>query len=115
MKIRGKIVFQGDLKDISGASVSVRIQDVSRADGPSVTISEYRIEKLPVGTNTRTSVPFEITMDIIPTRAYCTIWAHIDVDGDDQVSIGDYITMESFPVTAASSANFVVVRVRQVK
>jgi hypothetical protein len=52
------------------------------------------------------NIPFEIIVDIIPVRAYYTIWVHVDVDADGQVSIGDYITMESFPVTATSSADF---------
>jgi len=28
-----------------------------------------------------------------------TIWAHVDVDRDGRVSTGDFITVQSYPVT----------------
>ena len=38
-----------------------------------------------------------------------------DVDGDGQVSRGDYITMESYPVLTHGYPHVVIVRLRKVK
>ena len=112
--IHGKIVFQGDLIDISGASVKIEIHDVSRADAKSVTVSTFQIDKLPMHSSTANSIPFEMSVDFIPRRADYSIWAHIDVDGDDQISIGDFITMQSYPIKTQRVNEPFTVSVRQV-
>jgi hypothetical protein len=43
-----------------------------------------------------------------------TIWAHVDVDGDDRVSPGDFITTASYPITESDAGAPRRVLVRQV-
>ena len=112
--IKGKIVFQGDVLDISGASVKIEIHDVSRADAKSVTVSTFQIHKLSKHSSTANSIPFELSVDFIPRKVNYSIWAHIDVDRDNQISKGDFITMQSYPIKPQNVHEPFIVTVRQV-
>lgn len=114
MRIRGTITFKGAIADISGAVVFVRIVDVSLADAAACTLSEYRVS-LSSRTNTSTKIPFELDVNIIDTRRSYTITAHVDLDGDGKISVGDYITMQSFPVRGDSLSPYYLVEVRRVE
>ena len=114
MRIRGAIKFKGPITDISGAVVSVRLVDVSRADAVACTLSEYRVS-LSYKTNTSTKIPFELDVNIIDTIGNYTIMVHIDLNGDGKVCIGDYITMQSFPVYRDSLSDYYLVEVCRVE
>ena len=88
--------------------------DVSRADAAASTVSEYRISSLPAGTNTSYKINFELTADVVDSRGSYILAAHVDLDGDGKVSIGDYITKESFPISVQSPSAYYAVRVRRV-
>jgi len=112
--IRGELLFEGMPVDLAGAAVYVRLMDVSYADAPARMVSEYHISSLPAGTSTAHKIPFEFEADIVDTKGHYSLAAHIDLDKDGKVSIGDYITMESFPVSVGSPSTFHVVRVRRI-
>jgi hypothetical protein len=51
---------------------------------------------------------------VLPRRPDVSpIWVHVDVDGDGRVSLGDYVTMASYPVPAGDGER-VAVAVRRV-
>jgi uncharacterized lipoprotein YbaY len=112
--IRGELSFQDNTVSLSGAAVYVRLIDVSLADAAARTVSEYQNRSLPDGTNTSHKINFELTADPVDSRGSYTIAAHVDLDGDGKASIGDYITMESFPVSVQSPSAHYVVRVRRI-
>jgi hypothetical protein len=45
-------------------------------------------------------VPFSIDVDDadVDPRAHYVVTAHADLDGDGEVSVGDYVTVESYPL-----------------
>lgn len=114
MRVRGAISFSGAVTDISGAAVFVRLIDVSRADAEASTISEFRVLSLPRGTDTSKKIPFEFDFVITDLKASYVITAHVDVDRDGEVSVGDYITMQSIPFRAGSLSTFYDVEVRRI-
>lgn len=113
--IRGELYFEDNIVNLSGAAVYVRIVDVSLADGAAQTVSEYQMASLPVGANTSNKINFELTADPIDSRRSYSVTAHVDLDGDGKPSIGDYITMESFPVSVQSPSTHYVIRVRRIR
>jgi uncharacterized lipoprotein YbaY len=112
--IKGLIYFGGGVIEVGGASVYVRLLDVSRADAASSTIAEYRIARLPEGTKTSETISFEIEAEVPDPRASLILAAHLDMDGNEQVSVGDYITMESFPVSPKALSDKYTIKLRRV-
>jgi hypothetical protein len=114
MLIRGELLVEGDPFDLSGASVHVQLLDTSRADAASITISQFQVQALARGTTTSDRIPFEFNVDNLDPRGYYILAAHIDINGDGQKSIGDYITMESFPLYTEDPSIYYVIKVRRI-
>jgi uncharacterized lipoprotein YbaY len=112
--VKGLIYFEGGVIEVGGASVYVRLLDVSRADAASSTIAEYRITHLPAGTKTSETISFEIEAEVPDPRASLILAAHLDMNRDGEISIGDYITMESFPVSPKALSNKYTIKLRRI-
>jgi uncharacterized lipoprotein YbaY len=111
--IRGELFFQSGAADLSGATASVRLLDVSRADAASRVLAETRVA-VPHGATTDHPLAFALdAVDLDPQRSY-TLAAHVDCDGDGAIGPGDYITMEHVPVEAGSMSGLVRVPLRRV-
>jgi uncharacterized lipoprotein YbaY len=109
--IRGELTFEDGPADVTGAAVHVRVEDVSRADAASLAVGEWHIPALPRGTTTSSVIPFEIAVESLDARGRYSLRAHVDVDRDGRTSVGDFITMESFPL---SRTDYYRLRVRRV-
>ncbi|HYH92499.1 MAG TPA: hypothetical protein VD763_05010 [Candidatus Saccharimonadales bacterium] len=92
-----------------GVPMRVEIRDTSLADAPSVTVA--MVESTVRGVQGAWLDTVEVSFDHDPSQ--CSIYVHLDVDGDGRVSIGDYVTMASYPVPA-TDATRVTVEVRRV-
>jgi uncharacterized lipoprotein YbaY len=112
--IRGELAFENGPGDIAGAAVHVRVEDVSRADDAAVTVAEWSNPALPRGTTTSIVIPFEVPVESLDPRGRYSLRAHVDVDRDGQTSIGDFITMEEFPLQR-TGPDFYRLRVRRVE
>ena len=107
---RGSVAIDADPSQLRNARVYVRLEDVSRADTPSQIVAEQTLsgaafaEGAPLRFELRGSLPGGI----------CSLRVHVDVDGDGQVSPGDYVTTESYPVTPSTAQQDLQVRVQRV-
>lgn len=113
--IRGELRVEGGPADLRGAAIYVRLMDVSHADAAARTVAEYHVDSLPAGSDSTQKIPFEFEADIVDTRRHYVLAAHIDLDGDGRAGVGDYITMESFPLSVGSRTACYVVRVRRIE
>ena len=109
--IRGELSFEDGPADVTGAAVHVRVEDVSRADAASLIVGEWHLPALPTGTSTSSVIPFEIPIEFLDERGQYSLRAHVDVDRDGRTSVGDFITMEAFPV---SRTDYYRLRVKRV-
>jgi uncharacterized lipoprotein YbaY len=96
------------------AQVIVQVEDVSRADAPSIVVSEHRQARVPISQGGR--VPFEVHVpaERIDERNSYSVSAHIDVNGSGQIQRGDLITMRTHPVLTHGYPEQVDVEVRPV-
>jgi uncharacterized lipoprotein YbaY len=91
-----------------GCPLRVEVRDTSLADAPAVLVGRVEVA---VAAGRATAVTLPVEPADLPDGA--TIWAHVDVDRDGRVSRGDFLSMESYPVTAAS-AQPMSIRLKQV-
>jgi uncharacterized lipoprotein YbaY len=95
----------------------VRLEDVSRQDAPSTTISEQVIRNVEISKKDLSAAKFpelEFALRTGPcdSKKMYVITAHVDVDRDGRISLGDYVTQAYYPVCGISAS--IKVQVREV-
>jgi uncharacterized lipoprotein YbaY len=81
-----------------GSPLRVELRDTSFADAAAVVVKKVETT-VPKAKPTRS---LAVSMDVTTIPDGASVWAHIDVDRDGRVSRGDWISTESYPVTAAT-------------
>ena len=112
--IEGEIHFVDVTSPVYEATAYLRVLGVSLADAPSEVIAEEVIPDVSIDVVDRRSVPFSIRASGLDERATYTLAVHVDVGGSGSIETGDYITMESFPVSPIGSIAGLEVRVHPV-
>lgn len=111
--VEGEIRFPPGAPTFVGATVRVRLLDVTRADAPSRTVAELTIPHVSHSGGPR-GIAFALAAKGVDPRAHYIVQVHVDVNGDGRVSRGDFITTESYPVLTFGHPNRVIARVRPV-
>jgi uncharacterized lipoprotein YbaY len=112
--IAGEILIDPSTPAFSDAAGYVYLEDVGRLDAPASIIDEQVIEGISHQAGEETVIPFSLTAPLPEPQENVNIRAHIDLDGDRQISSGDLITIESYPIDRSETAEVVRVRVRGV-
>jgi len=112
--VSGEIVLGGDVRAFSGATVYVRLEDVSRADAAATLIAEQVLRDVSHRARRADRLAFQLQGKPPDRKASCSVRVHVDVDGDGQISLGDYISMESYPVRTQGNPPNVSMRVHRV-
>lgn len=113
MVVRGRVVFEQLAGPVAGAVLTVRLVDVSRADASSITKAESVFRDVAL-TSSTDAVAFELSSLDVRSPGRYAVEAHLDVDGSGDITPGDYLTMESFPVDPALTEATVEARLRYV-
>jgi hypothetical protein len=107
MKITVEVVAAGECPP-EGSPVIVQVRDAGYADAVATTLGETTVRSRvaksgqPIG---HASIRLE------SQGSYPIVWVHVDVDNSGDVSIGDYVTMESYPIRGVDSIRVEVRRV----
>lgn len=109
-QLEGTIRFQELPRAFHNATTHVVVEDVSRADGPSRVVVRHTVDGVSAEPGQSPVLRFSLPLTSLEPRRSYSVSVHVDVDGDGSVSGGDYITMESHPVTRESSSIAVTVR-----
>ena len=113
MLVRGQVMIEQFADPVTGAVLTVRLVDVSRADASSITKAKSVFRDVAL-TSSTDAVAFELrSLDVRPPGRYA-VEAHLDVDCSGDITQGDYLTMESFPVDPALPEATVELRLRYV-
>jgi hypothetical protein len=99
-----EVSAQGEERPAVGAPVRVEARDTSYADAIAEVVGSTDGEVR--GQLGRWLTTVELAVETLP--ASCTIWVHVDVDGDGRVSAGDFITMASYPVPLQDEVHLAV-------
>jgi putative lipoprotein len=96
--VRGEVVIPADVPTSGTADLVVQVEDVSRADAPSIVIAEERRPGVPLQAGA--TVPFEIEVPAgsIDDKGMYSVRAHLDVSGSGTVEVGDLVSTQSHPV-----------------
>ncbi len=111
--VEGEIKFE-EAPPFSGATMYVRLEDVSVADAPARVVAEDTRRGVSFDPRAGESLKFAIEGAEPDPKASYSVRAHIDIDGDGQVSRGDFISMQSYPVLTFGYPRQVSVLVRRV-
>ena len=119
VEVSGKIVFDDVAKPFRNATLYVSLEDISKQNASSETIASQTIRKVSVTgkeweTRRYKQIDFVLRGKILDNRGMYVVSAHVDVDGDGRMSIGDYITQEYYPVLTRGNPKYVVVHVKAI-
>ncbi|HEU4855293.1 MAG TPA: hypothetical protein VFS89_08420 [Nitrosospira sp.] len=93
--VSGEIIFTGDRHVFRNATVYIRLEEVGPADARSRIVAEQVLRD--VTYEQGRPLFFELRATV-PSGVSHRVRVHIDIDGDGQISPGDYISTESHPV-----------------
>jgi putative lipoprotein len=114
MMITGQVIFNKDTPVFKSAVMYVRLENVTFADAPSKTVSEYIEQNVSYDAHSSNTLQFKLQAECSDPSETFAIRVHIDLDCDGKVSRGDYITMRSYPIrntTNSTHQSIVVNRV----
>jgi uncharacterized lipoprotein YbaY len=104
-----RVHFEAGDEPPKPATVLVRIEEVSRADAPSRVVAEGRCV---VDRGSRTQLLLH--RPAIDHRAHYSVRVHVDIDGDGEPGVGDYVSSQSHPVLTYGAPTEVDVLVRRI-
>jgi uncharacterized lipoprotein YbaY len=112
--VRGEIVLPTEDVPTTPADVAVYVEDVSRADAPAAVVGEQR--RRGVALRPGESLPFEIEIpaDRIDERGLYSVRVHIDHDRSGDVTVGDFVSTQSYPVLTRGHGTVARVGVKRV-
>lgn len=113
--VRGEIVFDERAQSFAGATLCVSLDNTTLEDEAAQTIIRQVIRDVSYDSGAGNSLTFELRGHVPDDSAKLTLNVLVDLDGDEKMSHGDYINMESYPVLTRGHPNFVAVRVKQIK
>lgn len=112
--IYGKIIFGDKVSSFAGATLHVYLEDVSLADAASVIVGKYIEKNVKFDGEISAFLSFRIEYNDLDLSDRYEIRVHVDVDGDGEVSKGDFINMQSYPVITQGYPTDISVQIKQV-
>src|SRR4029450_1532387 len=113
--VKGKITFEEAAPPFTGATMYVRLERITAADIASEVVADYVERDVAFDPKTFSVLSFAIACNLPDPRDSYAVRGHIDVDGDGEVSKGDFVSMQSYPVITFGHPTEVSILVRQVK
>jgi uncharacterized lipoprotein YbaY len=113
--VKGKITFEKTARPFTGATMYVRLEKITAADMASEVVADYVERDVTFDPKAPRDVSFAIAGDPPDPRTSYAVRAHIDIDGDGEVSQDDFVSMQNYPVITFGYPREVSILVRQVK
>lgn len=110
MVVSGEIVFDNP-PPMGEATVYVRLEDVSLLDAPAKLVAEQVLRDVELGDGA--PLAFILRGARPPHNARLNISVHVSLSGRSDIQRGDYITMQSYPITNPERPDPVRVMVRR--
>ena len=114
-EVSGSVLVGAELDSFENASLRVFLEDVTLQDVSAEVIDQEVVPGISHKSGTENRHPFRLTVPGLDERASYAVRAHVDRRGDGEIRVGDYITMQSYPVLTFGHPTHLTLRVRQVK
>jgi putative lipoprotein len=112
--VQGEIVLPDTDIPSESANLVVQVEDVSRADAPSVVVADQRQPGVPLRSGATLPFAVEVPEEIVDERDSYSVRVHIDVTGSGEVESGDLISTQSYPVLTRGHGNEARIHVQRV-
>jgi putative lipoprotein len=96
--VRGEVILPSADFVAATADVIVQVEDVSRADAPSGVIAENRRSGVPLRGGAVIPFVVDVATELVDERRSYAVRVHGDVSGTGEVSVGDLVSTQSYPV-----------------
>lgn len=96
--VRGRIRWPADAPPFEGATVSVTVEDVSRADASSVVVGRQVLHNVTASGTTQPELSFEVPIPEVDPRVHYEVSVHVDQSGSGTITKGDLLSVQSHPV-----------------
>jgi uncharacterized lipoprotein YbaY len=112
--VQGEILLWEAERCFTGATVHVRLEDVSYADAPSRVVAQQVIPDVSHESGTKHTLRFALYGDVPDEKGSYIVTVHVDLCGQGRVTRGDYLSVESYPVLTHGWPNQISIRLREV-
>lgn len=112
--VQGEIILPGNDLPAETADVIVQVEDVSRADAPSVVIAEQRQSGVSLRGGAVLPFVVEVPAERVDERNSYSVRVHVDVSTPGEVNVGDLVSTQSHPVLTRGHGDRVQVNVKLV-
>jgi hypothetical protein len=112
--VTGEIHITADRVLPARSVAYVRLLDTTVIDGASITVAEANLPDIACKVSQGNPIRFELYGEAPNPHASYTVSVHIDTDNNGRISVGDYITMQSYPVITYGNPHHVIVEVKKV-
>jgi uncharacterized lipoprotein YbaY len=113
--VRGEIVFDEPPDLPAGAVIKVTLRDAGLADAPSRVVAEQVMEGDVQEWSRLGRVKFAVPFETPDERVSYALSVHVDAGRTGRFNKGDYINMQSYPVSAAEPPDDLSVVVKRIK
>jgi putative lipoprotein len=110
--VQGDIILPSTDLPAETANLIVQVEDVSRADAPSVVIADQRQSGVPLRSGA--ALPVEVPEELVNERDSYSVRVHVDVSGSGEVEVGDLVSTQSYPVLTREHGNEARIYLRRV-
>jgi uncharacterized lipoprotein YbaY len=106
--VEGEIIINEGIS-LKNAVAYVRLEDISKCDGESITLDEKTL--VPKGSK----LEFRLETNDYNPKADYNVYAHLSLNGSRDVEIGDYLTTVVYPVLTHGHPNTVSLTLEEVE
>ena len=112
--VHGEIILPSADIPTQIADLVVQVENVSRADAPSVVIAEQRQSSISLPSGAALPFAVEVPAELVDERDSYSVRVHIDVSASGEVDVGDLVSTRSYPVLTRRHGNEARIHVERV-
>jgi uncharacterized lipoprotein YbaY len=112
--IRGEITIPPDAPPFTPAQAVVELEDISRADAPSEVVARLKLTPGELRGGDVISFTLDVPADKLNESHLYSVRVHLDLTGSQEIKVGDYITVQSYPVLTRGYKDEVRIAVRRI-
>jgi putative lipoprotein len=112
--VSGEIKFPSETPSFANATVYITLEGTGRMDAPAYIVNQQVLRGVSYHSEQGAGLEFRLNGRMENPQESYNLRVHVDLDGDELISSGDYISMESYPVLPQDIPIRLTVQVRKV-